>query len=91
MSEAKKDKKFTDGLFVKKVRDEAPEFIKGALSIKVDSFCAYLVANCNDQGWVNIDILESKDGKSLYAELNEWKPREKDSQASVPNEEKAPW
>jgi len=81
MSEVKKDTKFTDGLFVKRARDGAPDFVKGSLSIKTDAFCEFLVGNTNDEGWVNIDILENKNGEGLHAELNDWKPTKKKEKA----------
>lgn len=70
MSEAPK---FIDGLFIVDTSN-APEFIKGKLSINVAKFVAYVQANQNEKGYVNIDILESRDSGRLYAKLNDWKP-----------------
>jgi hypothetical protein len=67
-------KEFVDGLFVNQPREGAPEFVKGSLSITVEKFITYLQAKANAKGYVNIDLLESKEGK-LYAKLNDWKPQ----------------
>lgn len=69
-------KEFIDGLFVNQRRENAPEFVKGSLSIAVDKFIPYLQAKANAKGYVNIDLLESQEG-NLYAKLNDWKPTEK--------------
>lgn len=71
------DKIFVDGMICKLKRENAPEWVKGALSIKVEEFIAFLHKH-NNGGWVNIDLLEAKSGKP-YACLNNWKPREGDS------------
>jgi hypothetical protein len=66
-------KDFIDGLFVKQPRENAPDFVKGSLSIAVEKFIPYLQSKANAKGYVNIDLLESKEGM-LYAKLNDWKP-----------------
>jgi len=66
--------KFVDGLFVSR-RENAPEFVKSNLSFLASKFKAFLDENVNDKGFVNIDLLLSKEGK-LYAKLNDWKPSE---------------
>jgi hypothetical protein len=66
------EKQFTDGLIFKLPRDNAPDFVKGSLSVKVEEFKAWLDAHV-DNGWVNIDLKVSQGGKA-YAEKNTWKP-----------------
>ena len=78
------EKQFVDGLIFKAPHTKAPEFVKGSLSIKVEEFKKYLDEH-NNNGWVNIDLKESKSGK-YYAILNEWKP-EKDAQTIENNNE----
>lgn len=70
------ENKLVEGLFVNNPRENAPDFVKGGLSINVGKFVDYLHQNANARGYVNIDLLVSKDGK-LYAKLNDWKPTEK--------------
>lgn len=69
-TENKKD--WIDGLILKAPKEGSPDFVKGKVSVKVDNFKAYLDAK-NNNGWVNIDLLESREGK-LYFKLNDWKP-----------------
>lgn len=71
---------FADGLIYNKPHEKAPEFVKGSLSIKVDEFVAFLQKHKKDDGWVNIDMKKSKQGK-LYFALNDWKPEKKGLEA----------
>lgn len=72
MDNEQKEVVFTDGLIFKKPREGAPDFVKGAMSFKVDEFKAFLDKH-NNNGWVNVDLKVSKGGK-LYTQLNDWKP-----------------
>jgi hypothetical protein len=67
------EKKFADGLIFKRPRQGAPEFVKGSLSIKVDEFVKFLLEN-ESNGWVNLDMLKSKEKGNIYFTLNDWKP-----------------
>lgn len=64
---------FVDGLIVKAPHSNAPEFVKGALSIKREELIAWLQKQKGD--WVNVDIKEAKSGK-WYAAVNDYKPQE---------------
>lgn len=64
---------FVDGLIVKAPHSNAPEFVKGALSIKREELIAWLQKQKGD--WVNVDIKESKSGK-WYAAVNDYKKDE---------------
>jgi|TARA_R110000803_G_scaffold48815_2_gene101420 hypothetical protein len=75
------EKIFADGLIVKR-KDSAPEWVKANLSVKVEEFKKFLDTH-NKNGWVNIDVLQSKGGK-LYAEKNTWEPKAQDNQAPAP-------
>ena len=70
------NKEFVDGLFVKAPRAGAPDFVKGAISIKREELIKWLQSREGD--WVNLDIKESKTAK-WYAQVNDWKP---DAEAS---------
>jgi hypothetical protein len=82
------DKKFTDGLIVKRA-ENAPEFVIANLSIKVDEFTKWLTEN-QSNGWVNVNLLmgKSKDGKPAkpYGVLDTWKPKEEAPQPSISEE-----
>lgn len=64
--------KFIDGLIVKEGK---PDFVKAKLSFKIEEFAKFVKENQKD-GWLNIDILESKNGK-LYGKLNDFVPEKK--------------
>lgn len=65
---------FVNGLIVKKPHENAPDFIIGKLSFKVDEFIDTLKEH-NNNGWFNVEIKESKKG-SYYAEIDNWKPNQ---------------
>jgi len=67
------DKIFTEGMLVKRHK-RAPDFLICSLSFKIDEFVSFL-RNNEKNGWVNVDIKESKGGK-LYGELDTWEPKQ---------------
>ena len=67
------NKKFVNGLIVKKPNEKAPDFIKANISIKREDLIEWL--NSQQGDWVNVDIKESQGGK-WYAEVNDWKPKQ---------------
>lgn len=70
-----KEKIFGQGIIFKKPREGAPEFVKGNISVKVDEFIGFLRTH-NNNGWVNLDLKKSKEGK-YYIELNTYKKETK--------------
>lgn len=68
-------KEFVKGLFAK-MNEKAPEFVICNLSFKVEDFEEWAKANANEKGYVNIDILKSRDAGKLYAQLNDFKKEE---------------
>ena len=66
------EKVFADG-FIFKRNENAPEFVVGSMSIKVDEAMAFLAQN-ESNGWVNLNVKKSKGGK-YYMELDTWKPK----------------
>ena len=71
---------FVDGLIVKAPRENAPEFVKGSLSIKRADLGNWLRGKQDE--WINIDIKVSKGGK-WYAEVNNWKPEPQQNVADL--------
>ena len=69
------EKIFADGIYFDAPREGAPEFVKGKVSIKVDKALLFLKQHENEKGYVNLDLLKSKEGK-LYFQLNTWVPRD---------------
>ena len=78
---------FAKGINFKR-REGAPDFVIGNLNIKVDEAIETLKEN-EKNGWVNLDILTSKEGKP-YVEVNTWTP-EGDSKGQVKNESDLPF
>ena len=66
------DVKFVDGLMVKKPHQNAPDFVKGSLSIKREELINWLQGETGE--WINVDIKESQKG-SWYAQVNDWQPQ----------------
>lgn len=72
------ENKFAKGIFFDKPREGAPEFVRGRLSIKKADAIAYLSQlETSEAGFINFDLLKSKDGTKLYFQLNDWKPEKK--------------
>lgn len=68
------DTKLADGIYFDRPREGAPSFVKGRMSIQVEKAVEMLQKNKNEKGYVNFDLLQSKDGTKLYFKLNDWKP-----------------
>ena len=90
------EKNFVDGLLVKLPDENAPDFVKLKLSIKLDEFGPWVSAQkANDPKieWLNIEIKEGRSGK-WYAERNMWKPDAKQPARQPANNFKSddiPW
>ena len=76
------DIEFVNGLIVKAPRENAPDFVKASISIKVNDLREWLDKQSGE--WVNIDVKESKGGR-WYAAVNAYKPKE-----SKPEPERKP-
>lgn len=66
------DIEFVNGLIVKAPNQNAPDFVKAAISIKVKDLAAWLATKSDE--WVNVDVKESKAGK-WYAAVSTFKPK----------------
>ena len=67
---------FPKGLIVKAPRDNAPDFVKCAISIKVADLTEWLATK--DDEWINIDVKESKGGK-WYAAVSHFRPKQQNA------------
>lgn len=79
------DKTLAKGFYFDRPREGAPDFVKGRMSVKVEDAIAFLNEHKNEAGYVNYDLLQSKDGTKLYFTLNDWKPEEKKDEAIDPS------
>lgn len=77
------DKIFAEGIFFNLPSANAPEWVLGRLSFKVDQAKAFLEAHENKAGYCNIDLLTSKAGKP-YAALNTYEVEKPDSLKAEP-------
>lgn len=68
------EKQFAKGMFAKLPQENAPSFVKMRLGFKVTEFSAFLSQNEKENGFVDVDILEKKDGTGLYGVLNTYQP-----------------
>ena len=68
------EKKYATGMFVKR-NEKAPEFVICGLSVKTDDFTQFLKENTNEKGYVNLQVLRSKDKGTLYAVLDTFEPK----------------
>ena len=69
---ANEEKIFADGFSFKK-RDNAPDFVVGRVSVKVDDAIAFMKKQ-HKGGWVNLNINQAKSG-SYYMELDTFVPK----------------
>ena len=75
------DNEYPAGLFVSPPRSNAPDFVKGRISIRVAEFLEFL--NAKESEWVRIDIKQSRktsdDGGPIwYGQVDTWiKPEPK--------------
>jgi hypothetical protein len=86
---------FPEGIFAKAPADNAPDFVKGKLTMKLDEAVGWLKSK-QDSGetWVTLDIKEGQSGK-WYASVNDWKPKQPSGQQGgrmqpVPDDD-MPW
>ena len=77
------EKIYAKGLFAKR-NEKAPEFVVCSLSFLADDFTQFLKENTNEKGYVNLQVLKSKDKGTLYAVLDTFEPKA----STTPTEEK---
>ena len=68
------EKIYAKGLFAKR-NEKAPEFVVCSLSVKTDDFVQFLKENTNEKGYVNLQVLKSKDKGTLYAVVDTFEPK----------------
>lgn len=83
-----KDKTFADGFSFKR-RNNAPDFVVGNLSIKVDDAVAFLKSH-EKRGWVNLNINLAKSGKH-YVELDTFEPTKQSAPRRQEEEDDVPY
>ena len=70
------EKIFANGFSFKR-KDNAPEFVVGRLSLKVDDAIEFIKQN-QKNGWINLDVKKARTG-NFYIELDTYSPKEVES------------
>jgi len=70
---------FVNGLIFKLPHENAPDFVKGSLSIRREELMTFLTTKTGD--WINIDLKVGKSGKA-YAQVNNWSPEKQEAPQS---------
>ena len=69
-------------------RDNAPDFIKGSLTVHMDTFTEWAQEHTDEKGYVRLDLKEGRDG-ALYLALNTFKKGEKRKDDTETRQDKA--
>ena len=70
------EKIFIEGLFFNLPRENAPDFVKGSVSMDMKKLIEFAKTH-HKGGKLNVDLLVGRSGKP-YAALNTWEPKEKE-------------
>ena len=81
MSE-KKERVFADGFSFRKPTGDAPEYVVGRLSLKVEEAIAFINKHKNANGWINLSILIGRSGNP-YVELDTYEPKKEEEPTEV--------
>lgn len=82
-----KEKIFADGFRFER-RENAPEFVVGRLSMKVDEAIAFM-KSYEKGGWINLNILVGRSGNP-YVELDTYEPKKSNDDGQTKAKPKAP-
>lgn len=82
-----KERIFADGFIIKR-RENAPEFVIGNLSVKVDEAISFL-KKYEKKGWVNLSIKKGRSGNP-YVELDTYEGKPKDTGSAVSTAQSSP-
>ena len=66
---------FADGFNIYEPNEKTAHFLFGKASINVNKFKAFLDANVNEKGYVNLNFPKSKKNNEPYAVLDTYKPK----------------
>jgi hypothetical protein len=84
----KKDKVFADG-FIFKRSENAPDWVIGKISVKVEDAVKFLNNNIKN-GWVNLNVNQSQNGK-IYIELDTWEKAQGSQSKPAKNDNDLPF
>lgn len=83
------DKIFSEGIYLNKVHDRAPEFVKANVSIHVKKAIEWLQTLehkgvIDEKGYIRLSGKEGREGKR-YFEVDTWKPEKKEEAVDYNN------
>ena len=78
------NKTFAGGMFYRLPHNNAPDWVRGSMSIKVEDAIKFLKENVNSEGYVNLDFTESKNKKGC-AFLNKYQKQSSGTSRSSGN------
>lgn len=78
MSE-KRERVFADGFSFRKPTGDAPEYVVGRLSLKVEDAIDFITKHQNANGWVNLSIMVGRSGNP-YVELDTYEPKKQEEE-----------
>jgi hypothetical protein len=81
------EKIFADG-FAFKRNENAPDFVVGRVSIKIEDAVAFMRQH-EKNGWVNLDVKQARSG-NYYMELDTFEPKSKSNDQPKSKPSKAP-
>lgn len=67
------ENQFPKGIYFNKPHENAPSFVLGKISIKVEEAIPFLQEMANSAGYVNLDLKEAKSGHK-YLQVDTWQP-----------------
>ena len=76
-------KNYAKHIYFNEPRQNAPQFVIGSISVKVAEFIEWAQSvGWSDKGYINLDVLRSKDGKP-YVAVNDYKSGQKTERKPV--------
>lgn len=78
------DQVFAEGLGFFEPHSNAPEFIKGCISVNREKFTEWMRSQeVNEKGYIKLDVKEARSG-NLYVSVNNYKPERDQQRGAAP-------
>lgn len=66
--------KYPQGFKIWEPRESAPPWIKGRISVHLETFQEWAKQFVDEKGYVSLDLKVKDGSEALYAQVNTWKP-----------------
>ena len=81
---AENNNEFAPGIFYKAPHQNAPDFVKGKINIKIQEAINFLQNELRaGNQWANLDMKKSREGK-IYLTVDRWQPNNGQQQQQTP-------